>query len=166
MIFSTSQSLQGNNILDSVAILTYASLAVKNDLREPETLQDAINFFSDPDHCLGYLVARRWPDGVECPTCGSKDVRFIATRRMWDCKNAHPRKQFSVKVGSIMEDSAIALEKWLVAMWMVANCKNGISSYELHRTIGVTQKSAWFMLHRIRLAMQDENSGKVSPTCC
>jgi transposase-like protein len=133
---------------------------MKNELREPETLQDAINFFSEPDNCLGYLIARRWPDGVECPTCGATDVRFITTRRMWECKNTHPRKQFSVKVGSIMEDSAIGLDKWLVAMWLVANCKNGISSYELHRTIGVTQKSAWFMLHRIRLAMQDD-MGKI-----
>ena len=134
---------------------------MKNELREPETLQDAINFFAESDNCLGYLVARRWPDGVECPTCGATDVRFIATRKMWECKNNHSRKQFSVKVGSIMEDSAIGLDKWLVAMWMVANCKNGISSYELSRTIGLTQKSAWFMLHRIRLAMQDENMGKI-----
>src|SRR5258708_23775431 len=124
-------------------------------MREPKTLQQAIQFYGDADNCLKHLVSQRWPDGVECPTCGSKDVRFISTRRIWECKSKHAKKQFSVKVGTIFEDSPIGLDKWLAAFWMLANCRNGISSYELHRALGVTQKSAWFMLHRIRLAMQN-----------
>lgn len=124
-------------------------------MKQPKTLQQAIQFYSDPDNCLNHLVSRRWPHGVECPTCGRKDVRFIKTRRIWECKSGHAKKQFSVKVGTIFEDSPIGLDKWLAAFWMLANCRNGVSSYELHRAIGVTQKSAWFMLHRIRLAMQN-----------
>lgn len=122
----------------------------------PKTLQQAIVYFADADNCLKFMVERRWPDGVICPTCGSKEVRFISTRRMWECKSQHPRKQFSVKIGTIFEDSPISLDKWLTVVWMIANCKNGISSYEIGRAIGVTQKSAWFMLHRVRLAMQTE----------
>jgi hypothetical protein len=99
-------------------------------------------------------VVRRYPNGVMCPRCGSKEVRFIATRRIWECKSKHAKKQFSVKVNTIFEDSPIGLDKWLTAVWMIANCKNGVSSYEIHRAIGVTQKSAWFMLHRIRLALR------------
>ncbi len=125
---------------------------------KPRTLQQAIRHFADADNCLTFIVSRRWPNGVECPTCGRKDVRFISTRRMWECKSQHPKKQFSVKIGTIFEDSALPLDKWLVAMWMVANCKNGVSSYEIGRGLGVTQKSAWFMLHRIRLAMQARSS--------
>lgn len=121
---------------------------------EPRTLQQATVYFSNPDNCVAFLVARRWPDGVVCPTCGSKDVSYVPSRRVWQCKTRHPKCQFSVKVGTIFEDSPIRLDKWLVATWMVANCKNGVSSYEVHRALGVTQKSAWFMLHRIRLAMQ------------
>jgi len=120
---------------------------------EPKTLQEAIKFFADPDNCLNFLVARRFRDGVFCPRCGSKDVRFLATRRIWECKAKHARRQFSIKVNTIFEDSPISLEKWLVAVWLIANCKNGISSYEIHRAIGVTQKSAWFMMHRIRKAL-------------
>jgi transposase-like protein len=123
-------------------------------MQKPKTLQQAIVYFANPDNCLKFMVARRWPDGVICPTCGSKEVRFLETRRLWECKAAHARKQFSAKVGTIFEDSALGLDKWLVAVWMIANCKNGVSSYEVARAIGVTQKSAWFMLHRIRLAMQ------------
>src|SRR5690348_13267774 len=117
---------------------------------KPKTLQQAIVHFSNPDNCLEFMISRRWPNGVECPACSSKDVRFISTRRLWECKTKHPKRQFSVKVGTIFEDSALALDKWLVAMWMVANCKNGVSSYEVARALGITQKSAWFMLHRIR----------------
>src|SRR6202795_1798874 len=123
---------------------------------KPKTLQQAAIYFSDADNCLKFMVERRWPNGVECPTCGRNDVRFISTRRMWECKSQHPKKQFSAKIGTIFEDSALALDKWLIAIWMVANCKNGISSYEVGRALGVTQKSAWFMLHRIRLAMQSK----------
>jgi transposase-like protein len=129
---------------------------------EPKTLQQAIVYFADPDNCLNYLVARRWPNGVTCPRCGSDKVTFMASRRVWQCKTRHPKSQFSVKVGTIFEDSPIGLDKWLCAMWMLANCKNGNSSWELHRTLGVTQKSAWFMLQRIRLALQGEDSGKLS----
>ena len=126
-------------------------------MKKPRTLQQAILHFGNPDNCLAFMVARRWPNGIECPTCGSKDVRFISTRRLWECKAEHARKQFSCKVGTIFEDSALPLDKWLIAMWMIANCKNGISSYEVGRALGVTQKSAWFMLHRIRLAMQNRS---------
>ena len=122
----------------------------------PKTLHDAIKYFADEDRALDFMRSIRWPDGkVTCPTCGSTDVSFLSTRRIWKCKNAHAKRQFSVKVGTVLEDSPIALDKWLCGFWLIANAKNGISSYELHRSIGVTQKTAWFMLHRIRLAMQD-----------
>ena len=128
----------------------------------PQTLQEAIVYFSDPDTAFAEMCAFRWPDGVvSCPNCGSDRVTFLATRRVWECKEKHPRRQFSVKVGSIMEDSPIGIDKWMVALWLIANAKNGISSYELHRSIGVTQKTAWFMLHRIRLALQDDTGGKL-----
>ena len=129
-------------------------------MRDPRTLQEAIQFFADIDNCIQWLAAQRWPDGnVFCPMCGSTSVAFIPTRRVWECKTKHSKRQFSIKVGTIFEDSPIGLDKWLLATWMVTNCKNGVSSYEIHRAIGVTQKSAWFMLHRIRLAMQDEAAG-------
>ena len=119
----------------------------------PKTLLDAIRYFADPDVALAFLVSLRWPDGEPgCPRCGDMDIRFIKTRRLWACRGC--QKQFSIKVGTIFEDSPISLDKWLPAMWMVANCKNGISSYELARALGVTQKTAWFMTHRIRLAMR------------
>src|SRR5690349_1633367 len=121
---------------------------------EPKTLMDAMRYFADPDVSLDFMVKLRWSDGVVvCPTCQSTEVRFLATRRLWECKTKHPKRQFSIKVGTIFEDSPIPLDKWLAAIWMLANDKNGISSYELAKAIGVTQKSAWFMLHRIRLAM-------------
>ena len=124
-------------------------------MNEPTTLLEAIRFFADLDVCLDFMVQLRWPNRIACPTCGSVEVRFIPTRRLWECKSKHERRQFSVKVGTIFEDSPIGLDKWLAAIWMIANAKNGVSSYEVHRSIGVTQKTAWFMLHRIRLAMQD-----------
>jgi transposase-like protein len=124
----------------------------------PHTLQKAIIYFSDPDRAFQYALALRWPDGVvSCPRCGSQKHSFIKTRRIWRCSGC--KKQFSLKVGTIFEDSAIPLDKWMVAFWMMVNCKNGVSSYEMARTIGVTQKSAWFMLHRIREVMGDENKG-------
>src|SRR5580693_2697252 len=125
-------------------------------MKEPKTLQQAITYFASPDNCVAYLVGHRCPDGVVCPTCGRTDVVYVAKRRVWQCKSRHPKCQFSVKVGTIFEDSPIPLDKWLMAMWMVANCKNGVSSYEIHRALGVTQKTAWFLLHRIRLAMKDD----------
>jgi transposase-like protein len=126
----------------------------------PKTLQEAVIYFADADNCLHYLAARRWPKGVPvCPTCGSTDVGFIASRRVWQCKTRHKKAQFSVKLGTIFEDSPLGLDKWLPAMWMIASDRNGISSWELHRALNITQKTAWFMLHRIRLAMQDELTG-------
>src|SRR5579862_8152179 len=127
---------------------------------EPKTLQEAIIYFADKDNCRVYLMARRWPDGVVvCPTCGSDKVSFVVSRGLWQCRTRHPKAQFSIKVGTIFEDSPIGLDKWLTAMWMLANCKNGISSYEIHRATGISQKSTWFMLQRIRLALQDKNTG-------
>lgn len=122
--------------------------------QDPKTLVEAINHFSNPDRALQFMIKLRWPNGVTCPTCGSEHVKFLASRRVWKCKQRHTRQQFSVKVGTIMEDSPIGLDKWLPAMWMMVNCKNGISSYEVARSLGVTQKTAWFMLHRLRLATQ------------
>jgi len=127
--------------------------------REPKSLQEAILYFSNPDNCIDYLGIRRWPDGVICPGCGGRNVKFNASRRVWQCGSHHAKRQFSVKVGTMMEDSAIPLDKWLTAMWLLSNCKNGISSYEVARDLKVTQKTAWFMLHRIRTAMQDEFFG-------
>jgi hypothetical protein len=126
-------------------------------IQEPKTLIEAVRYFADPDVTLKTMVELRWPDGVVCPTCGRKDVRFIPTRRLWECKTKHPKRQFSAKVGTIFEDSPLPLDKWFIAIWALANCKNGISSYELHRATGITQKSAWFVLHRVRLAMKAGN---------
>jgi transposase-like protein len=129
----------------------------------PETLHDAVKYFANHDHAFDFLKSIRWPDGVvKCPRCGSKEVFFLSTRKIWKCKAKHEKQQFSVKVGTVLEDSPIGLDKWLCAFWLIANAKNGISSYELSRSIGVTQKSAWFMLHRIRLAMQDGSIEKFS----
>lgn len=121
---------------------------------EPTTLQEAIQYFSDPDRCLDFVVSRRWPNEVTCPTCGSPKVTFLAKQRRWQCRTKHTKRQFSVKVGTIFEDSALGLDKWLAAMWLLVNCKNGISSYEVARALGITQKSAWHMVHRIRLAVR------------
>ena len=126
---------------------------MEKPLPQPKTLMEAVRYFADADRTLAMAVSLRWPEGVHCPTCGRMDVRFLATRRIWECKEKHPKRQFSAKVGTIFEDSALPLDKWFVAIWAVANCKNGISSYELARAVGVTQKSGWFMLHRIRVAM-------------
>jgi transposase-like protein len=125
-----------------------------------ETLKDAITYFNNPVNCREYLVERRWPQGVECPRCGSKDVLFLEKYNRWHCRAKHEAPQFTLKTGTVMEDSPIGLDKWLPAFWLLSNCKNGISSYELHRAIGVTQKSAWFMLHRIRVALQDDRTHK------
>jgi transposase-like protein len=133
-------------------------------MNEPATLKDAVIYFANPDNCLNYLVARRWRNGVICPTCGSTNVSFIPSRRVWQCKTRHAKCQFSVKVGTIFEDSPLGLDKWLPTAWMICNCKNGVSSYEIARDVGVTQKTAWFMLHRIRLAMQDKSGSKLGGT--
>jgi transposase-like protein len=120
---------------------------------EPSTLQEAIIYFASPDNCREYLAARRWPNGVTCPRCGSLSVIFQPKYNRWQCSNTHDRRQFTLKTGTIFEESPIGLDKWLAAMWQIVNCKNGISSYEVHRAIGVTQKTAWFMDHRIRFAL-------------
>jgi len=122
--------------------------------KEPETLQEAVLYFANPDNCREYLVAHRWPDGATCPRCGSKNVLFQPKYNRWQCGSKHALRQFTAKTGTIFEDSPISLAKWLCAMWLVVNCKNGISSCEMARDLGVTQKSAWFMDHRIRLALQ------------
>lgn len=129
---------------------------------EPRTLQEAIVYFSSPVNCREYIVVRRWRNGVVCPRCGTENVVFQEKYNRWQCNKRHDRRQFTVKTGTIFEDSPLGLDKWLTAMWMIANDKNGISSWEIHRAIGVTQKTAWFMLHRIRLAMQGKNAGKLS----
>jgi transposase-like protein len=129
---------------------------------EPRTLQEAILYFSNPVNCRNYIVVRRWRKGVICPRCGSENVAFQEKYNRWQCNKRHDRRQFTVKTGTIFEDSPLGLDKWLTGMWMIANCKNGVSSWEIHRAIKVTQKTAWFMLHRIRLAMQGESAGKLS----
>lgn len=121
----------------------------------PRTLQEAIIHFSDEDVCREYVAKMRWPNGVACPRCGSLEVSWLEKQKRWQCKSRHQTRQFSVKAGTVFEDSAIPLTKWLPAIWLIASSKNGISSYELHRGLGLSQKSAWFVLHRVRLAMQD-----------
>ena len=129
----------------------------------PQTLQQAIIYFSDQNVCIDFVASLRWSDGVAiCPKCESNSTYFLSTRKIWKCKSCS--KQFSVKVGTIFEDSAIGLDKWLTAIWLIANAKNGISSYEIHRAIGITQKSAWFMMHRIRAAMETGSFEKLSGT--
>jgi transposase-like protein len=129
---------------------------------EPTTLQEAIVYFASPDNCRKYLVAQRWPDGVTCPKCGSKNVLFMDKYNRWKCREGHDSPQFTLKTGTIMEDSPIGLDKWLMAMWQVVNSKNGISSCEVHRAIGITQKSAWFLDHRIRFALGIAPGNKLS----
>ncbi len=128
-------------------------------MQRPKTLQQAIRYFSDEQICIDAVAQLRWPNGPICPKCGHGEHYYLATQRRWKCKKCS--KQFSVKVGSIFEDSPISLDKWLVALWMLVNCKNGISSYEVARDLGITQKSAWFVLHRLRLALQNGNVGKI-----
>ena len=127
-----------------------------------KTLQQAIQHFTDPENCRKFMVFMRWPDGIPvCPYCGATKLTWLAKAKVYQCYGDHLRKKFSLKIGTIFEDSPIGLDKWLPAMWLLTNCKNGVSSYELHRALGVTQKTAWFMLHRIRLAMQNESFAKL-----
>jgi transposase-like protein len=129
-------------------------------MKPPENLADAIIYFSDPERAFVYAVNLRWPDKkIECPRCGHAEHYFIKTRLLWLCKGC--KKQFTVKVGTIFEDSALGLDKWMTAVWMLVNCKNGISSHELARSLGITQKSAWFMLQRIREALKQKHFGKI-----
>ena len=131
---------------------------MKNELK---TLTDAIRYFSNEQVCIDTVAAMRWPDGPQCPACLSPEPRqhWLKTQRRWQCRECG--KQYSVKVNTIFEDSALKLDKWLTAMWLLANCKNGISSYEVARDLGITQKSAWFMLQRIRLAMESGSIKKM-----
>jgi transposase-like protein len=134
--------------------------SMKSGLQAPKTLQEAIVFFADADRCHEYAVSLRWPDGVVCPRCDHKEHSYISTRRTWFCKGC--KKQFTVKVGTIFEDSPIGMDKWMMAVWMVVNCKNGVSSYEIARDLGITQKSAWFLDHRVRRALQEGSFEKLS----
>jgi transposase-like protein len=127
-------------------------------METPKTLQQTIQFFSDYENCRKFMVFVRWLDGpIRCPRCQSEKVTYLEKARLYRCYGDHPKQKFSLKVGTVFEDSPIPLEKWLPAVWLVVNCKNGISSYELHRALGVTQKSAWFMLHRIRTAVKEDH---------
>jgi transposase-like protein len=127
----------------------------------PKTLKEAIEYFADPARCFAYAVKFRWPDGkITCPRCGADKHYFISTRRIWFCKPC--KKQFTMKIGTIFEDSPLGMDTWMTAVWLIVNCKNGISSYELARDLGITQKSAWFMLHRIRYAMRRGSFAKAS----
>jgi transposase-like protein len=126
---------------------------------QPKTLQQVIRYYSDPETCIQTVAASRWPNGVTCPACEGKDHYYLKTRSIWKCKECG--RQFSVKLGTIFEDSPIALDKWLTAMWLLASCKNGISSYEVGRAVGVTQRTAWFMMHRIRTAVQESSLVKL-----
>ena len=129
-------------------------------MKKPVTLQQAIVYFGDTERAFEYAKWLRWPDDkVTCPRCGSDSNSFVKTRKLWFCNGC--KKQFTLKVGTIFEDSPISLDKWMTAFWMICNCKNGISSYELHRTLGVSQKSTWFMLHRIREAMRNGSFAKM-----
>jgi transposase-like protein len=127
----------------------------------PKSLLQATRYFADPDVCVDFVASMRWPNGAICAHCGGSKVSYLSTRRIWKCMNRDCHKQFSVKTGSVFEDSPIPLDKWLTAVWLVVNCKNGISSYEIMRHLKVTQKSAWFMLHRIRLALRQGNWSKL-----
>src|SRR5688572_14466810 len=150
----------GDYILDSPTFFLHF-VRMTNEIAFPETLMEAIKYFSDTDTALNFVASIRWPDGKAiCPCCKTGNVAFLATRKLWKCRDC--KKQFSVKVGTIFEDSPLGLDKWLPAFWMIVNAKNGISSCELGRALGVTQKTAWFMLHRIRLAMQNGNMDKLS----
>jgi transposase-like protein len=122
----------------------------------PETLIQAVRQFSDPEVAHAFFVQHRWPNGVACPRmgCGSAAVTYLAKYRRWNCRDCG--RQFTAKVGTIFEDSPIGLDKWLPAFWLIASNRNGISSHELARGLGVTQKTAWFMLHRIREALASD----------
>jgi transposase-like protein len=130
----------------------------------PQTLVEAIRYFSNFENCKTFMVSLRWPTGVTCPNCGSTRVSWLENAKLWKCYEKHARPKFSLKTGTIFEDSPLGLDKWLPVVWLIVNCKNGVSSYEIHRGIGVTQKTAWFMLHRVRLAMQEGSFQKMSGT--
>jgi transposase-like protein len=130
-------------------------------METPKTLLEALNYFSEYENCRQFMISVRWADGVvRCPRCGSENVLYMEKSRLYFCRMKHAQAKFSLKVGTIYEDSPIGLEKWLPATWLLSNCKNGISSYELARALGITQKAAWHVLHRIRAAMKDDEQGR------
>ncbi len=127
----------------------------------PKTLQQAIQHFAEFENCRKFMESVRWMDGIiRCPHCNSDRVTFLKKARVYKCAVAHAKQKFSLKTGTVFEDSPIPLEKWLPALWLMSSCKNGVSSYEIHRALGITQKSAWFMLHRIRTAMKSGGFGQ------
>jgi transposase-like protein len=127
-----------------------------------KTLQQAIQHFADAENCRQFMVFMRWPDGIpQCPYCGATKLTWLAKANVYRCYGEHSKQKFSLKVGTVFEDSPIGLDKWLPAVWLICNAKNGISSYEISRSLGVTQKTAWFMLHRIRLAMESQTFMKI-----
>jgi transposase-like protein len=128
-------------------------------METPKTLLQAVQRFTDEQTCIDAVAAMRWPDGIVCPYCEANEPYYLKTQKRWKCRSC--RKQFSVKVGTIFEDSPISLSKWLPALWMLVNDKNGVSSYEIHRALGITQKSAWFVLHRLRLALKNNSLFKL-----
>jgi transposase-like protein len=128
-------------------------------MEQPKTLQQAMRYFSDEQVCIDTVAKMRWPNGPVCPACGHKEHYYLKTQKRWKCKECY--KQFTVKLGTIFEDSPLSLDKWLAALWMLVNCKNGISSYEIGKDMGISQKAAWFMLHRLRLALQGGSVVKV-----
>ncbi|PYX63322.1 MAG: DDE transposase, partial [Acidobacteria bacterium] len=128
-------------------------------MEQPRTLQKAIQHYSDEQVCIDAVATLRWPSGTECPACGHKEHYYLKTQKRWKCKDCG--RQFSVKLGTIFEDSPVPLQKWLPALWMLVNCRNGVSSYEISRALGVSQKAGWFMLHRLRLALQNGSLTKL-----
>jgi transposase-like protein len=130
--------------------------------QEPTSLQEAIVYFANPDNCRDYVVVRRWPNGIICPTCGSNQVKFLANQNRWWCPNRHSQQQFSLKTGTIYEESPLGLDKWLMATWLISNCKNGVSSCEVARALNITQKTAWFMDHRISFSLGMGPGNKLS----
>lgn len=128
--------------------------------KPPQTLLEAIRYFSDLDVATQHVASIRWPNGFVCPACGTKKHSYLKTRRLWKCSKC--KKQTSVKKGTVFEDSPLGLDKWLPALWLLVNCKNGVSSYEIARDLGISQKAAWFMLQRLRLALQAGSFEKYS----
>jgi transposase-like protein len=128
-------------------------------MEQPKTLQQAIKHYSDEQVCIDAVARLRWPNGSECPACGHKEHYYLKTQRRWKCKECY--KQFTVKLGTIFEDSPIPLQKWLPALWMLVNCRNGVSSYEIARDLGISQKAGWFVLQRLRLALQNGSFTKL-----
>jgi hypothetical protein len=150
-----------DNFVDSSVFATTIS-GMNTETNTPKTMQEAIKYFADYANAHAFMVSVRWPDGqVKCPTCGGCRVRYIATRHQWECREKHPQKRFSLKTGTVMEQSPLPLEKWLACYWYEVNCKNSVSSYEIHRELGVTQKTGWFMLHRIRFALKQGSFEKM-----